>query len=177
MTSMKDSAAGMALISMKTGVPLCPNYKNCMSESGSMCTIGSSSSSFCGLGSSGDFVAVAQSKKPAIHIWQWAKPQPHFQCHIQEVVTALCPALDGQILLAGTRNGWIYCWDVSTGELIINFQAHFRAITRILVTQVGCPFAISVSEDGTARAWELHKIVDFSEAIKLIGRNSMTPYR
>jgi hypothetical protein len=47
----------------------------------------------------------------------------------------------------------------------------------VAVTRVGCPLCISVSEDGTGRAWEMHKILDNSEAYKHIGRHSLAPYR
>lgn len=39
-----------------------------------ICSVGGPSS-FSGQGSSGDYVVVAQSKKPQINVWQWGKPQ------------------------------------------------------------------------------------------------------
>lgn len=176
LTSGKD-AAGMGIIDLRTGSALCSNFKNCLAEAGAVCTIGSSTSSYSGYGSAGDYIAVAQSKKPSINIYQWGKPQVHFQCHIQEIVTAIATDPMGAFLIAGTMKGWIYCWELSSGELINTFQAHFKAITRISVTKIGAPYCISVSEDGTGRAWELHKILDSAETYKNFGKHSLTPFR
>ena len=176
LTSSKESA-GMGVIDVRTGSALSAGFKNCIAEAGALCAIGSSTSSYSGYGSSGDYLAVAQSKKPCINIWQWGKPQAHFQCHIQEIVTALTADPTGAFLFAGTMKGWIYCWELSTGELLNAFQAHFKAITRIIVTKCGAPFCISVSEDGTGRVWEQHKILDISESYKHVGKQSITPFR
>lgn len=176
LTSSKE-AAGMSVIDVRTGSAVCSSFKNCIAEAGAMCMIGSSTSSYSGYGSAGDYIAVAQSKKPCINIWQWGKPQAHFQCHIQEIVTALaCDSLGG-FLYAGTTKGWIYCWELATGELISAFQAHFKAITRLNISSTGVPFCISVSDDGTGRAWELHKVLDSAESYKHVGRQSITPFR
>lgn len=175
LTSSKD-ASGMGVIDTRTGSTLC-SFKQCIAEAGALCSIGSSTSSHSGYGSSGDFLAVAQAKKPCINIWQWGKPQVHLQCHVQEITTALAADPLGAFIFAGTMKGWIYCWELSTGELVSAFQAHFKAITRIMVSKVGPPFLISVAEDGTGRAWEMHKILDFSESYKHVGRQSMTPFR
>lgn len=176
LTSNKE-AAGMSVIDVRTGSSLCAGFKNCIAEAGALCAIGSSNSSYAGYGSSGDYLAVAQAKKPCINIWQWGKPQAHFQCHIQEIVTTLAADPQGAFLFAGTQKGWIYCWELATGELITAFQAHFKAITRIAVSKVGLPFCISVAEDGTGRAWELHKMLDIAEAYKHVGRQSISPFR
>jgi pre-rRNA-processing protein IPI3 len=176
LTSGKE-AAGMGVINVRTGSAVCAAFKNCIAEAGALCAIGSSSSSYSGYGSSGDYIAVAQAKKPCINIWQWGKPQAHFQCHIQEIVTSLVADPLGAFLFAGTQKGWIYCWELSTGELVSSFQAHFKAITRLCVTKVGAPFCVSLSEDGTGRAWELHKILDVAESYKHVGRQSITPFR
>ena len=175
-TAGKETA-GMGVINVRTGSSLCSNFKNCIAEAGTLCFIGSTTSSYSGSGSSGDYIAVAQAKKPSIHIWQWGKPQVHLQCHVQEIVTALAADPTGTFLFAGTKKGWIYCWELSTGELLNTFQAHFKAVTRISLTGCGSSYCISVSEDGTGRAWEMHKILDIAEAYKHIGRHSLTPFR
>jgi hypothetical protein len=76
-TSSKESIPGcIALIDIRTGSQVSSNFKNCVADSGTICVINGSSSfsgnSPCG---SGDYIAVAQSNKPLINIWQWGKPQ------------------------------------------------------------------------------------------------------
>lgn len=175
-SSNKD-ACGLGVVDVATGSMVCNNFKNCIADSGALCSIGSSSSSYSGQGSSGDFIAVAQAKKPVIHIWQWGKPQVAFQCHVQEIVTCLASDISGTFLLGGTKKGWIYCWNIGTGELLNIWQAHFKSVTRLQLSKNG-QFCVSVSEDGMGRAWDMAKVLDLSERIRNpTGKQSVTPYR
>lgn len=139
------------------GSNLVSNFKDCICDPGAMCLVGGLSS-FSGQGSAGDYVVAAQSKKPIINVYQWGKPQVHFQCHVQEIVTAVASDPCGTYLLAGTKRGWIYIWEISSGKLLTSFQAHFKAVTHICSTLRGDLF-LSASEDGMARCWDLCNIV------------------
>lgn len=156
-----ESNGGIAVLDLRTGTPVCPAFKNCLADSGTACIVGgiSSFSGHTTLGS-GDFVVAAQLNKPVINVWQWGKPQVHFQCHLQEITTALtCCA--HSFILAGTRKGWIYCWCVSSGTLLASFQAHFKTVTRLVCSPCG-NYCVSSSEDGMVRAWDMSSIVDLS---------------
>ena len=75
--------------------------------------------------------------------------QSQFQCHIQEITTSLAVDSSGTYLVSGTKRGWLYCWELSTGELINSLQAHFKSVTRVAVTKCGnyC-YVVSVFENG-----------------------------
>jgi WD40 repeat protein len=173
-TSVKEGG-GVGVVDVRNGSSVCSTFKNCMAEAGTICALGPASS-YSGVGSSGDYIAVAQSRKPAIHIWQWGKPSVHLTCHVQEIISAMAVDPSGSFLLAGSQKGWIYCWELSTGELLNTFQAHFKAVTRICVAALGS-LCLSASEDGSARVWEMHRILDATETRSLTAKNSVTPYR
>lgn len=182
-TSSKDSGGGIAILDLVTCTPVCTNFKNCIAETGTACLLGNGVSSFSGNGSSGDYVAVAQSKKPTINIYQWGKPQALYQCHIQEITSALASDRMGRYICAGSKKGWCTFWELSTGLLLHSFQAHFKAVTKVEFTACG-GYCVTVSEDGMARVWEVAQIVDQSEIVGRIGasvsvssKRSITPYR
>ena len=149
---------GMCACDLRNGGTVM-TFKNCSSDSaGSICTIGGSSS-FSGMGVSSDYVAVAISKKPVIHIYAWGKPQPLMQCHVQEIITALASDLPGQVLVGGSRSGRMFCWDICSGALLAMWQGHFKSITRIQVTKCGY-FVVTVSDDAYVKVWDLPLILD-----------------
>jgi pre-rRNA-processing protein IPI3 len=179
-TSSKDAGGGMGVVDLATGTPVCSNFKNCIAEPGSVCLTGVGYSSFSGAGACGDFIAVAQSKKPVINIYQWNKSQVLHQCHIQEITTSLASDPSGTFIFGGTKRGWIYAWEATSGALIVSWQAHFKSVTRLAVSDTG-DFLISASEDGMARAWELAAVLDQSDtygrAASASTRKNMSPYR
>ena len=159
LTSMSNGS-GIELIDIDRCSQGFTSFKNCMAEPGCICQVSSGSSSFSGEGGSGDFLAVAQSKKPVVHVYQWGKPQAHFQCHTQEIVTSITSFLT--FLVGGTKRGWIYLWDVSTGSLLRTWQAHFKSVNRLYVTK-DSQFIISASGDGIGKVWDISKVMDASE--------------
>lgn len=182
-TSSKDSGGGVAILDLATCTPVCTNFKNCIAETGSACLLGNGVSSFSGNGSSGDYIAVAQSKKPTINIYQWGKPQALYQCHVQEITSALASDKLGRYICAGSKKGWCTFWELSTGLLLNSFQAHFKAVTKVEFTACG-GYCVTAGEDGMARVWEVAQIVDQSENVGRMGasisvssKRSITPYR
>ena len=163
-TCSKESGGGMACLDVHlastTGV--CSNFKNCIADAHGLCVV-SGSSSYSGQGSAGDYIVASQSKKPMLNVYQWGKPQPHQQCHIQEITTSLACDSTGTYILGGTKKGWIYCWEVGTGALLTSWQAHFKSVTKILFTPCG-HLAVSCSEDGMARAWDVATLVQLDSS-------------
>ena len=139
------------------GSNLATNFKDCVADTGALCLVGGTSS-FSGQGAAGDYVVAAQSKKPVINVYHWGKPQVHYQCHVQEITTAITADSSGTYLLGGTKRGWVYIWEISSGALLTSFQAHFKAVTHVKVT-ARSDFFVSASEDGMARCWDLCSIV------------------
>ena len=152
--SNREAGGGLAVLEVhRAGGPVCSNFKNCMVDAHCICIVGGGSS-YSGLGSGGDFIVASQSKKPVLNVYSWGKPQPHQQCHIQEITTSICCDATGTYLMGGTKKGWLYCWEVGTGQLLSSWQAHFKAVTKVLFSPC-CLFVVSCSEDGMVRAWDM----------------------
>ena len=156
-SSGKESGGGLAVLDVHRAGASVASFKNSVSDAHCLCLVGGGSS-YSGLGSGGDFIVASQSKKPVLNVYMWGKPQVHQQCHIQEITTALACDATGTYLLGGTKKGWVYCWEVATGQLVTSWQAHFKAVTKILFTPCG-HFAVSCSEDGMARAWDVAAVL------------------
>ena len=167
------------MLDLKTCTPVCGNFKNSIADAGgSACLLGGGLSSFAGAGSCGDYLAVAQSKKPTINIYQWCKPQVLYQCHLQEIMGSVASDGYGRYFAGGSKKGWLYLWEQSTGTLLNSWQAHFKAVSRIQFTKCG-GYCVSASEDGMIRVWELSQFVDGSSSAygSTTSRKSVTPYR
>lgn len=135
-TSSKDT--GAAAIDIQTGVS--HTFKDCLAESGTLTLIGGCNS-YSGSGSS-DYLAVAQAKKPVIHIWAWGKAQVLLQCHQQEIITALYADPTGNFMIGGSKTGRVYIWNVTDGHLLFIWQAHFKTITRLKMNSRGVKYTI-----------------------------------
>ena len=186
-TSSKDAGGGVAVLDLKTCTPVCGNFKNSVADAGgTACVLGSGLSSFAGVGSCGDYVAVAQSKKPTVHIYQWGKPQALHQCHLQEILATVASDALGRYVAGGSKTGWLYLWELATGAMVSAWQAHFKAVTRLQFTRCG-DYLVSAAEDGMARVWELVHFVDTSASAlpssssssgpSTASRKSIAPYR
>lgn len=71
----------------------------------------------------------------------------------QEIeLTSLACAPDGETLAAGTREGGILIWDVSTGDELAWLEGHTLSVTGLTFTPDGRAL-VSSSEDGTLRLW------------------------
>lgn len=171
-TSSKN-ANGISVVDFHTGaINLCSNLKNNVADPGTMCTIGGFSS-FSGNNSAvSDYICVAQAKKSTVGVWSWGKGQVQMQCHVQEVLTSLSADRWGSFVIGGSKKGNLYIWEVSTGHLLLSFQAHFKEILRVKC----CPnkdMLASCSGDGSARIWDLMALIDVTN----IERQSQAPFR
>ena len=175
-TTNKDAASqcGIAVVDLDTGASVISNFKQCVADVNCICFIGGPSS-FSGNSSSssscGDYIAVAQSSKPVINVYQWNKPQVHYTCHVQEITTCLCADACGTYLISGSHKGWISVWEVGTGSLVSTFQAHSRQINKITVSNCN-NYVISGSDEGVVKVYSLLDLVDGGDSLlKIKSRN------
>ena len=175
--SNKDNSSlgGIAVVDIRTGGSMCSNFKNCVTEPNGICVVGGASG-YSGVGcNSGDYIVACQAAKPIINVWQWGKAQVHYTCHIQEISTSVVCDPCGTYLLAGTKKGWLYCWELSTGSLLYSWQGHFKSITKLMFSVCG-NYCVSSSEDGAIKVWELAAIVgDYNSGS--LKRQMIQPYR
>jgi pre-rRNA-processing protein IPI3 len=174
-TSSKD-AGGMCVVDLASASSIGTNYKNCIADAGCMCTIGGPAS-FAGMSSfASDYICAAQAKKPIINFWQWGRVQPQITCHVQDIITSIAGDPTGTYVIAGSKKGWVYIWQVSSGSLLYSFQAHFKEITRLEMSASGDYF-VTCAADGMARAWDTLSIVDVTDVDQSHMRRTVIPYR
>lgn len=133
-TSSTD--AGLACVDISTGLTL-NSFKDCVADQCHSLTLIGGSNAYSGHSNaySGDYFAVAQAKKPVVHIYEWGKAQVSTVCHQQEILTAL--ANNGHFIFGGSKTGRVSIWEVSTGVLLFTWQAHFKAITCLRLNTMG----------------------------------------
>lgn len=67
-------------------------------------------------------------------------------------------------------------WEVSTGNLITAFQAHFKCISAIAISACGSYF-VTGSTDGMVRLWDTVSVVATDPAAKNASNRNISPYR
>ena len=133
-------------------------FKNSAADPRGVCLIGGDAS-YSGLGCGADYFAVAQPKKPLIHLYSWLKSQVSMSFHVQEVTTSLVADTSGTFLFGGSKGGRIFCWQLSDGALIKVWQAHFRGVSCMQMSPCN-NILVTSSEDGMTAAWNLVDLVD-----------------
>lgn len=103
------------------------------------------------------------------------------QCHIQEITTTITSDIKGYYLCGGTKGGRIFIWEISSGTLLLSWQAHFKSITVMTFTSCG-NYLISASEDGMVRVWDIIGILNNTNHFEVQSRSdgqlkSIAPFR
>jgi fatty acid desaturase len=100
----------------------------------------------------GTHLACASSDG-VIRVWDWASGQ---QTHLLSTpgnsteLASLAVGPGGQTLLSGNEAGKVFLWDLPHQSLLLQWQAHARAVHGVDVS-----LAATGSDDGTVKLWEL----------------------
>lgn len=106
-----------------------------------------------------DHVVVSQAGKLALHLFAWGKDVPVFKCHVAEPMGPVACTSCGNFLFAGGASGKVYVWDVKTGELVLVFDAHYKAVSALALTSDDSHL-VSAGEDAVVHVWRLVDILD-----------------
>jgi pre-rRNA-processing protein IPI3 len=176
-SSSKDSSGGISILDLSTFSPISSQFRECIADKNCMVMIGKSSSSYSGDGSCGDYIFSSQCNKPLINSWHWTKPQVHDRYHIQEIITALATDSSGTFLVGGSKRGYLFVWDIISGELLRTFQCHYKAVTCILFDKTDS-LMVTSSEDGIIRVWEWYQFIEAQIGNTSTRRSdNISPYR
>jgi len=90
---------------------------------------------------------LQHSNKPHIHLYNWAKKQPTTRCAAPEPIHCICSDASNCFVFAGGASGKGYVWNSSTGDLLAQWNAHFRGISCVAATH-DAAFVVTGGDDG-----------------------------
>ncbi|KAG8046915.1 hypothetical protein GUJ93_ZPchr0008g13701 [Zizania palustris] len=108
----------------------------------------------------GRFLAAAQApagSSAPIHYYHWDRPQVAVKSFPVEPIRALIADTEGSYLIGGGISGDIFLWEVSSGELLVQWHAHYRAVRCLALYDY---LLVSGSEDGSIKVWDLITMLD-----------------
>ncbi|CAD6271177.1 unnamed protein product [Miscanthus lutarioriparius] len=152
--------AGVAAWDLRTGaedIRLCP----CASRPWSLASVADR------------FLAAAQAlpaggNSGTIHFYNWDQPQVAVKSFPAEPIRALIADQEGSYLIGGGSNGNMFLWEVSSGELLHTWHAHYRAVRCLALYDY---LLVSGSEDGSIKVWDLITVLDEQSRLE-----AQTPY-
>eukprot|EP01147_Barroeca_monosierra_P007507 gene7507-562_t len=107
-------------------------------------------------------LVAAQADKGAIFFWKWDQEKPFIKIPILEHITALTCTHDVQFCIAGSVQGTLFVWQISSGKLLAQVPiAHYRKIVQCHITS-DSNFMISAGDDGIVRVWSLASLLNLS---------------
>jgi WD40 repeat protein len=105
------------------------------------------------LSNPGSYVVSTHSLKAIFTVWQWGKKDPIHRFSSRDEIKALKFFRDGLYCVAGTAKGDIIIWQVNTGEIIADFQAHFGGATSCLDVSNQGDLVLSAGADSKLKLW------------------------
>lgn len=117
-----------------------------------------------GYENNGYFLAVQQDKG-IIHVWQWQKDHPIQKIFCQEKISCVKVSPNGIYCLAGTDDGTLLCWKISSGALLRRWRAHFRRISNIQFTS-NSKYVITGGDDAVLNIWSLFSFLSSDSLVK-----------
>ncbi|RUP24752.1 WD40-repeat-containing domain protein [Jimgerdemannia flammicorona] len=106
-------------------------------------------------------VLAAQADKAIVHIYSWHKDQVHVKCICPEKLVTIAASNRGTYCAGGTEAGKIYVWEISTGNLLRSFDAHYKRVS-VLRFASDDSALVSGSEDAGVNVWLLSNLLDNS---------------
>jgi WD40 repeat protein len=90
---------------------------------------------------------LQHSNKPHMHLYNWAKKQPTTRCAAPEPILCVCSDASNSFVIAGSASGKGYIWSSSTGDLLAQWNAHFRGVSCVAATHDSA-FVVTGGDDG-----------------------------
>lgn len=85
--------------------------------------------------------------------------QMHLKLHLPEKMTCFTVSPNGYWAAAGSPNGHIYLWELSSGLLVSSHTAHYRALTSLTFTP-DSRLLISTSLDSSVHVYLVSQLID-----------------
>lgn len=99
---------------------------------------------------------LQHGNKPHVYLYNWAKKQPATRCAAPEPILCTCSDASSRFVYAGSASGKGYIWDSSSGDMLAQWNAHFRGVSSIAATH-DAAFVVTGGEDGLVQVTPLFR--------------------
>jgi pre-rRNA-processing protein IPI3 len=102
---------------------------------------------------------TAQAGVSSAHVHSYGHDAPIYRCALSEGLLSVAASGDGSLLAGGGASGRAYLWDTATGELLREWQAHYKAVGALAFSPCGALLA-SGGDDGLAHCWDAAALLE-----------------
>ncbi|WVQ81427.1 hypothetical protein IAT38_003551 [Cryptococcus sp. DSM 104549] len=107
----------------------------------------------------GGAIFAVQEGKALANVFAWQKDQMHMKLHLPEKMTCFAVSPNGFWAAAGSPNGQVYLWELSSGLLLSSHTAHYRAVTSLTFTP-DSRILLTTSLDSSAHVYLVSRLID-----------------
>ena len=101
-----------------------------------------------------DGQAIAVSAGQSVRLLEAGTLEESYQWKLGATTGSLAWSPDGQFLAAGSRDGQVRIWELSTGKLVQSIQAHKKGVNSVAFHPSG-NLLVSGGNDAVARLWDI----------------------
>lgn len=110
------------------------------------------------IGESGEHIVVTTKERPLVHVLAvHPKDRFHQKCVLPGPVSAIASDHAGRLLFISIKRQ-LYCWLLSTGELLSVVDAHYQNITKIVISDDDS-MVFTAAKDGTVHGYLVTELV------------------
>jgi pre-rRNA-processing protein IPI3 len=101
----------------------------------------------------------AQAGGSSVYVYGYGSDAPLFRCALSEGLLSVAASGDGALVAGGGASGRAYLWDSATGELLREWQAHYKAVGALAFSPCDALLATG-GQDGLAHCWDVAALLD-----------------
>jgi len=122
-----------------------------------------------------DLVVASQRTKNQVLVWRWTKDQPLLRFGVPERLTAVALSKSGRLCAGGGSSGKTFLWEVSTGELLRVWDAHYGRVCKLLFTDDD-EMLLTAGDDAAVNVWRTQALIRASSDTTLTARHCWTAH-
>jgi len=107
-----------------------------------------------------DYILSPQSNKAHLHAYTWRKEQVQWKAPIPEKLQTIQCSNDGRYCCGGGASGICYLWDVPSGKLLSQWQAHFNHVLAVQFFGAYGDMIITGGKDSIIHCWTIKSVLN-----------------
>ncbi|GAA5846647.1 hypothetical protein JCM9279_003395 [Rhodotorula babjevae] len=113
-----------------------------------------------GANGTGGFIAGLGGKdgRAALNVWNFTRETTQHRLIPPVRLSVMTVSRDGLYMAGGTPDGRIFLWEMSSGNLLVTVDAHYRAVSALEFSDDGAAL-VSASEDAGVSVWALGRLL------------------